>query len=109
MYYLCQHFGVVVGAVSGVLAAGGKRIDLFGVVVLGLVTALGGGTLRDAVLGPDPALGTSAVFWIRDANYVATASVASVAMEQIKGVKQIKGVRSKSKGSGLIDSCVGTC
>lgn len=79
-HYLSQHFGVVVGAVSGVLAAGGKRIDLFGVIVLGLVTALGGGTLRDVVLGPDPALGTSAVFWIRDANYVVTATVASVAM-----------------------------
>lgn len=80
MYYLFQHFGVAVGAISGVLAAGGKRIDLFGVVVLGLVTALGGGTLRDAVLGPDPALGSSAVFWMRDANYVVTAAVASVAM-----------------------------
>jgi uncharacterized membrane protein YeiH len=75
MYYLFQHFGVAVGAVSGVLAAGGKRIDLFGVVVLGLVTALGGGTLRDVVLGPDPALGTFAVFWICDANYVVTATV----------------------------------
>jgi len=78
MYYVSQHFGVVVGAVSGVLAAGGKRIDLFGVIVLGLVTALGGGTLRDVVLGPEPALGTSAVFWIRDANYLVTATMASV-------------------------------
>jgi uncharacterized membrane protein YeiH len=80
MDYLFQHFGVVVGAVSGVLAAGGKRIDLFGVIVLGLVAALGGGTLRDLVLGPDPALGTSAVFWIGDANYIVTATLASVAM-----------------------------
>ncbi len=80
MYYLFQHFGVVVGAISGVLAAGGKRIDLFGVAVLGLVTALGGGTLRDVVLGPDPALGCSAVFWIRDSNYVVTALAASVVM-----------------------------
>lgn len=80
MYYLFQHFGVVVGAISGVLAAGGKRIDLFGVVVLGLVAALGGGTLRDVVLGPDPALGCSAVFWIRDSNYVVTALASSVVM-----------------------------
>lgn len=80
MYYLSQHFGVVVGAVSGVLAAGGKRIDLFGVIVLGLVTALGGGTLRDVVLGPDLTSGNSAVFWIRDANYLVTATVASVVM-----------------------------
>jgi uncharacterized membrane protein YeiH len=80
MDYLFQHFGVVVGAVSGALAAGGKQIDLFGVIVLGLVTALGGGTLRDVVLGPDPDLGCSAVFWIRDSNYVVTGMVASVVM-----------------------------
>ena len=80
MYYLFQHFGVVVGAVSGVLAASGKRIDLFGVAVLGLVAALGGGTLRDLVLGPDPNLGCSAVFWIRDSNYVVTGLAASVVM-----------------------------
>jgi uncharacterized membrane protein YeiH len=29
MYYVLQHFGVVVGAISGILAAEGKRIDLF--------------------------------------------------------------------------------
>ncbi len=83
MYYLLQylqHFGVVVGAISGVLAAVGKRIDLVGVIVLGLVAALGGGTLRDLVLGPDPVVGRSAVFWIRDSNYVLTAIAASVVM-----------------------------
>ena len=79
MHFLFQHFGVVVGAISGVLAASGKRIDLFGVIVLGLVTALGGGTLRDVVLGPDPT-GGSAVFWIRDSSYVVTGIVASVVM-----------------------------
>jgi len=80
MDYPLQHFGVVVGAISGVLAAGGKRIDLFGVIVLGLVAALGGGTLRDVVLGPDLSLGCSAVFWIRDSNYVITGIAASVVM-----------------------------
>jgi uncharacterized membrane protein YeiH len=80
MYYAFQHFGVVVGAISGVLAASGKRIDLFGVIVLGLVTALGGGSLRDVVLGPDPDQGCSAVFWIRDSNYVVTGIAASVVM-----------------------------
>lgn len=78
VYYVLQHIGVVVGALSGVLAASGKRIDLLGVIVLGLVTALGGGTLRDAVLGPDPERGGATVFWIRDSNYVLTAVAASV-------------------------------
>lgn len=80
MYYLLQHLGVIVGAAAGVLAARGKRIDLFGVVVLGLVTALGGGTLRDVVLGPDPGRGTSAVFWIQDSYYVLTALATSVVL-----------------------------
>lgn len=54
-------FGVAVFAISGsLLAREGRRFDLFGVIVVALVTALGGGTLRDAVLGRTP------VFWIDD-------------------------------------------
>ena len=48
-------------AITGALAAGRKRMDVFGVVVLGCVTALGGGTLRDLILGIRP------VFWISKA------------------------------------------
>ena len=70
--YLIEHFAVAVCAISGVLAARGKRVDLFGVVVLALATALGGGTLRDLCLGIQP------VFWIKDPNYVVTAAVAAV-------------------------------
>lgn len=57
-------FGVAVFAVSGALAAGRKKMDIFGVVVLGLVTALGGGTLRDTLLDSGP------VFWINDPIYL---------------------------------------
>lgn len=39
---LLEHFGVSVGALSGVLAARGMRVGLFGVLVLALVTAFGG-------------------------------------------------------------------
>lgn len=77
-YYLLQHFGVIVSAISGVLAAEGKRLDLFGVTVLGTVTALGGGTLRDVVLGFDLQHRASTVFWIRDSNYVITATATAV-------------------------------
>jgi uncharacterized membrane protein YeiH len=55
---------VVVFAITGSLAAGKKRLDLFGGLVLALVTALGGGTLRDVVLGNDP------IFWIKDLTYI---------------------------------------
>lgn len=61
-------FGVGVFAVSGALAAGRKRMDVFGVVVLGLVTALGGGTLRDALLDSGP------VFWIKNPLYLLVAA-----------------------------------
>lgn len=72
MLYLIEHIAVAGCAVSGVLAAAGRRLDLFGVVVLALVTAFGGGTLRDVVLGDLP------VFWIRDTNYLYTVIVAAV-------------------------------
>jgi uncharacterized membrane protein YeiH len=50
--------GVAVFAVSGALAAGRKHLDLFGVYVLAVVTATGGGTLRDVLLDRHP------VFWV---------------------------------------------
>lgn len=50
--------GVAVFAVSGVLAAGRKSLDLLGVVVIAVVTAIGGGTVRDLLLDRHP------IFWI---------------------------------------------
>jgi uncharacterized membrane protein YeiH len=41
-------------AMAGALAAGRRRMDIFGVAVIAFVTALGGGTLRDVVLGHFP-------------------------------------------------------
>jgi len=64
-----EHFGVAVGAITGALAARGKRVDLFGVIVLALVTAFGGGTIRDLTLGDQP------VFWVRDGSFVLTATL----------------------------------
>lgn len=68
--FLQTHFAVAVCAISGVLAGSGKRVDLFGVIVLGLVTALGGGTVRDIVLG-------NQVFWLADSRYVINGAVTS--------------------------------
>ncbi len=70
MQPLLEHFGVAVGAITGALAARGKRVDLFGVLVLALVTAFGGGTIRDLVLGERP------IFWVRDGSFVITAVAA---------------------------------
>jgi uncharacterized membrane protein YeiH len=64
--------GVAVNAASGVLEAGRKPFDLFGMVVVGLAAALGGGSLRDVLLD-------RTVFWIADQNYLMAAVVAGVA------------------------------
>lgn len=67
MQYYLEHFAVSVAAISGVLAARGKQVDLFGVVVLALVTAFGGGTVRDLLLGAKP------VFWMAAPEYLLNA------------------------------------
>jgi len=59
--------GVAVFAAAGVLEAGRKALDLFGVLVVALVAALGGGTLRDLLLD-------RTVFWLRDESYVLAAA-----------------------------------
>lgn len=64
---------VAVCAISGVLAAEGKRMDLFGAMVLAIVTAVGGGTIRDLCLGVSP------VFWIEAPDYLHTTLIAALA------------------------------
>ena len=59
-----DYAGVAVFAVSGAIAAGRKRFDLLGVVVIALVTSIGGGTLRDVLLDRRP------VFWIGNPTYL---------------------------------------
>ncbi|WP_137222387.1 trimeric intracellular cation channel family protein [Shewanella sp. MEBiC00475] len=62
--YFFDLCGTAVFALSGALAAGKHRMDPFGVIVLASVTAIGGGSIRDALIGATP------VFWIRDPNYI---------------------------------------
>jgi len=64
LQHITDHAAIAVAAVGGVLAARGKRIDLFGVVVLALVTAFGGGTVRDLLVGDTP------VTWLRSPDYL---------------------------------------
>ncbi|MCK7500133.1 MAG: trimeric intracellular cation channel family protein [Comamonadaceae bacterium] len=63
---------VVANAAAGVLEAGRKPIDLFGMVMVAFASALGGGTLRDLLLD-------RTVFWIADQTYLVAATVAAVA------------------------------
>ena len=69
---LLDHLGVFVFAISGALMASKKEMDVFGFVVLALLPAVGGGTLRDLILGVP-------VFWLENTNYLAIALVAAIA------------------------------
>jgi uncharacterized membrane protein YeiH len=64
--------GVIVSACAGVLEAGRRPFDLFGIVVVALAAALGGGSLRDMLLD-------RTVFWIADPIYLVVAILAGVA------------------------------
>lgn len=69
--YLISMIGTAVFAITGVLALRRDGIDVFGALVLGIVTALGGGTVRDLILD-------APVFWIGDFNYVWVAAASAL-------------------------------
>ena len=71
---LADLIGVAVFAASGATAAIAKRLDLFGVAFVGFVAALGGGILRDLVIGAVPPLAFA------DWRYAVAAVVASIAV-----------------------------
>jgi len=62
---------VAVSALTGVLEAGRKKMDLVGIVMVGTATALGGGTVRDVLLD-------RTVFWISDQTYLIVALLTSL-------------------------------
>ena len=70
--YILEMAGTAAFAVSGALAASRKNMDIFGFVVLALMPAIGGSTVRDLVIGRTP------VFWVDDNRYVAVAIVAAL-------------------------------
>ena len=83
LIYWLDLFGIVVFALSGALMAGRYQLDPFGVVVLSAVTAIGGGTIRDVILG-------TTVFWVADPVYLyvifATAIITIITIRQPKRI-----------------------
>lgn len=72
--------GILAEAMTGALAAGRKQMDLFGVVIIGCATAIGGGTLRDMMLGNYP------LIWVENVHYllaIAFASLLTVAIAPV--------------------------
>ena len=64
--------GTAAFAISGALFAIKKRMDTFGVLIIGFVTAVGGGTLRDMLVGADR------ITWMNDLNYLYVIIVAVI-------------------------------
>nr|WP_218057987.1 TRIC cation channel family protein [Gilliamella apicola] len=64
--------GTIVFAISGVLLAAKKEMDPIGALVLAVITAIGGGTIRDIVLNHGP------IFWISDSTDLYVAIVTSL-------------------------------
>jgi uncharacterized membrane protein YeiH len=63
--------GVIVFAISGALVASRKQMDIVGFALLGTVTGIGGGTLRDLLLDQGP------VFWVQEPAYLIVCVVVS--------------------------------
>ena len=93
-----QLVGTVVFAISGVLAVAGKHLDWFGAIVVGVVTAIGGGTMRGLILGITP------VFWIRDDLYLYAAIAGAALAIPLARWLATGGTRSFDKGIQLADA-----
>ncbi len=61
--YWITLLAVIVSSASGVLKAGFKQFDLYGVIIIAVATGLGGGSLRDMLLDRD-------VFWVHDQSFL---------------------------------------
>ena len=69
---LIDLLGIISFAVSGVFAAMQRKLDIFGILVIAFITALGGGTIRDMLIGDFP------VQWMRNLNYPIIISLTTV-------------------------------
>ena len=67
----CDYAGTFAFAISGIRLASAKKFDWFGAYVVGAVTAVGGGTIRDVLLDATP-------FWMTQASYLIVTGLALV-------------------------------
>ncbi|WJY67430.1 trimeric intracellular cation channel family protein [Corynebacterium auris] len=112
--------GITAEAMTAAVSAGRMRMDLFGVITLGALTALGGGTVRDVLLDSYP------LTWVEHPEYLIVVVVASVITSRISWLMYhlrryfliadaiglatfvVLGIQvALSQGHGFIISCVG--
>lgn len=71
--FIIEMLGTIAFAISGIRLAAAKRFDWFGAYVVGLVTAIGGGTVRDVLLDID-------VFWMDNCSYMVATGISLAAV-----------------------------
>lgn len=84
-YFTIDILGTIAFAISGVLVALEKKLDIFGVFIIAFVTAVGGGTLRDILIGATP------VVWLKQPIYIIT--ILGAVVFAVVFVKQLKYLR----------------
>lgn len=89
--------GTVVFAISGVIAVAERPLDWFGAIVVGVVTALGGGTIRGLILGVAP------VFWIEDETFLLAAILGAIAAIPVARGLERASARVYDEGLQLAD------
>lgn len=85
-YFIIDILGTIAFAISGVLVAMDKKLDAFGVLIIAFVTAVGGGTLRDLLIGIKP------VGWLNAPLHlliiVVTVLLAIIFVKQLKHIRK---------------------
>jgi len=71
-FQIIDILGTIAFAISGVLVALNKKMDPFGVFIIAFVTSVGGGTLRDMLIGRTP------VFWMNDMTFIYVISATTI-------------------------------
>lgn len=71
---ILDYAGIAVFAATGALSASRKQLDIIGYVFLACVTAIGGGTMRDVVLGATP------VFWVASPIYLLISTAVAIVL-----------------------------
>lgn len=97
LQYVVGMAGTVAFSVTAVLALARQGVDIFGACVLGLITSIGGGTMRDVILGVP-------VFWAQDLVYVWVslgASLAAFVVNKLMTVKELYSLMLYVDGLGI--------
>ncbi|WP_126970631.1 trimeric intracellular cation channel family protein [Gynurincola endophyticus] len=92
-FFLIEFFGTIAFALSGALHAMEKKLDPFGVIIIAFVTSIGGGTLRDMLIGNTP------VTWLQNGTMSITILCAAIGAFFLR-----KYLRMLSKTLFLFDS-----